>query len=69
MKRVVLFKDDLANSELGLSWNGLLETLGVKTHTLVDGKWVERQIDSVDIIVQSTVAFDENGYTVGTVGK
>ena len=43
MKTVTLFKDDLANAEsdpvqLGMSWNGLLESLGVEAFTLVDGK-------------------------------
>ena len=66
-KSVILFKDDLANGSLGLSWNGLLETLGVDTHTMVDGKLIDRQIDSVDIIVQETVAFDQAGQRMSVV--
>ena len=74
MKRVVLFKDDLANAEsdpvqLGLSWNGLLESLGVEAYTLVDGKWINRQIESVEIDVQKTVASDKSGVEVGVVGE
>ena len=74
MKRVVLFKDDLANAEsdpvqLGLSWNGLLESLGVEAFTLVDGKWINRQIESVEIVVQKTVASDKSGVEVGVVGE
>lgn len=74
MKRVVLFKDDLANAEsdpvqLGLSWNGLLESLGVEAYTLVDGKWINRQIESVEIVVQKTVASDKSGVEVGVVGE
>ena len=74
MKRVVLFKDDLANAEsdpvqLGLSWNGLLESLGVEAFTLVDGKWINRQIESVEIVVQETVASDKSGVEVGVVGE
>jgi hypothetical protein len=67
MNTVTLFKDDLANTELsligclGLSWNGLLEQIGVETHTLVDGRWIDRKVDSVEIVVRETSAFDENG--------
>jgi hypothetical protein len=72
MKTVTLFKDDLANAEsdpvqLGMSWNGLLEQIGVETHTLVDGRWIDRKVESVDIVVRETTAFDENGEPVGCV--
>ncbi len=51
MKTITIYRDDM-NSELhGNMFDGLLESLGIKTQVLVAGRWIDREIESVDIIV------------------
>ena len=44
MKVLTLYKDDIATSSV-MTWNGLLEDLGVETHVLVGGRYIDKEID------------------------
>ena len=65
MKVLTLYKDDIAAGSM-LSWNGLLEDLGVETHVLVGGRIIDKEIDHVDISVygNSIVCHDESGEVI-----
>ena len=65
MKILTLYKDDIATSSV-MTWNGLLEDLGVETHVLVGGRYIDKEIDHVDISVygNSIVCHDESGEVI-----
>ena len=62
MKVLTLNKDDIATTSV-MSWNGLLEDLGVETHVLVGGRIIDKEIDHIDVTVyaNSVVCHDESG--------
>ena len=51
MKTVILYADDFANNGLGMSFEDLLENLGIETTVVVDGKIVVREIDKIELTV------------------
>ena len=53
MKTVTIYRDDMNNRIHGNLFNSLLEDLGIETHVTVAGKSINREIDSVDIVVMS----------------
>ena len=53
MKTVTIYRDDMNNSIHGNLFDSLLEDLGIETHVTVAGKLINREIDSVDIVVMS----------------
>ena len=65
MKVLTLYKDDIATTSV-MTWNGLLEDLGVETHVLVGGRYIDNEIDHVDISVygNSIVCHDESGEVI-----
>ena len=65
MKTLTLFKDDIATTSI-MSWNSLLEDLGVETHVLVGGRYIDKEIDHVDITLygNSVVCHDESGEVI-----
>ena len=65
MKTLTLYKDDIATTSV-LSWNSLLEDLGVETHVLVGGRYIDKEIDHIDITVygNSIVCHDESGEVI-----
>ena len=65
MKTLTLYKDDIATTSI-MSWNSLLEDLGVETHVLVGGRYIDKEIDHIDIAGygNSVVSYDESGEVV-----
>ena len=65
MKTLTLYKDDIATTSV-LSWNGLLEDLGVETHVLVGGRYIDKEIDHIDLTLyhNSIVTYDESGEVI-----
>ena len=65
MKTLTLFKDDIATTSI-MSWNSLLEDLGVETHVLVGGRYIDKEIDHIDITLygNSVVCHDESGEVI-----
>jgi hypothetical protein len=63
MRIVTLYKDDLARDSV-MSWDGLLENLGVETHTIVAGRTIDKEIESVEISVGHVVARNDSGELV-----
>jgi len=51
MKTVTIYRDDMNNSIHGNLFDSLLEDLGIETHVTVAGKSINREIESVDIVV------------------
>ena len=47
-RQIILYKDDL-NPNSVLTWEGLLEYLGIESHELVAGRWIDKEIDSVRV--------------------
>ena len=47
-RQIILYKDDL-NPNSVLTWEGLLEDLGIESHELVAGRWIDKEIDSVRV--------------------
>jgi len=54
MKYVTLYREDFNNPLYGDVFNLMLEDLGIETHTLVAGRNIDREIQSVDLVVVST---------------
>ena len=57
MKVVTLDKDDFAGSGV-MDFDGMLEELGVETHVLVAGRYIDKEITRVTLHV-ATVEVDE----------
>jgi hypothetical protein len=57
MRTLTLYKEDL-NPRSILTWDGILEDLGIDTHVLVNGRYIDRELDAVTI----TVAQAEGDY-------
>lgn len=55
MKHVILYKSDFANGDLGMSWEGLLDAVGIETHILVGGRYVDREIEEVELVVSKAI--------------
>ena len=51
MKQITLYKEDINNPMHPNLWNGILEDLGVDTHTMVAGRSHDNEIDSVTLSV------------------
>jgi len=49
-KQITLYKEDL-NPRSVLTWDGLLEDLGIESHVLVAGRSIDKEIESVTIFV------------------
>ena len=56
MKTVILYKSDLDNSGLGIGWDGLLDAVGIDTHSVVNGKIVSNDVEEIEIVVHSATA-------------
>ena len=57
MRTLTLYKEDL-NPRSILTWDGILDNLGIDTHVLVNGRYIDRELDAVTI----TVAQAEGDY-------
>ena len=53
MRSTTIFRDDMNNPIHGNLFGSLLEDLGIETHVTVAGRSINREIDSVDIVVMS----------------
>jgi hypothetical protein len=53
MRSITIYRDDMNNQIHGNLFNSLLEDLGIETHVTVAGKSINREIESVDIVVMS----------------
>tara|TARA_R110002012_G_scaffold22906_14_gene78381 strand:+ start:858 stop:1037 length:180 start_codon:yes stop_codon:yes gene_type:complete len=53
MRSITIYRDDMNNPIHGNLFNSLLEDLGIETHVTVAGRSMNREIDSVDIVVMS----------------
>ena len=53
MKTVILYKNDLDSSGLGIGWDGLLDAVGIDTHSVVNGKIVSNDVEEIEIVVHS----------------
>ncbi len=53
MKTITLYRDDFAGSSFANIFDGILEDLGVETHTTVAGRSISNEIDEVTIRVSS----------------
>ena len=51
MRSITIYRDDMNNRIHGNLFDSLLEDLGIETHVTVAGKSIDREIDSVDIVV------------------
>ena len=51
MRAITIYRDDMNNPIHGNLFDSLLEDLGIETHVTVAGKLINREIDSVDIVV------------------
>ena len=56
MKTVILYKSDLDDSGLGIGWDGLLDAVGIDTHSGVNGKIVSNDVEEIEIVVHSATA-------------
>ena len=56
MKTVILYKSDLDDSGLGIGWAGLLDAVGIDTHSVVNGKIVRNDVEEIEIVVHSATA-------------
>jgi len=56
MKTVILYESDFANNQIGMTWADLLDNLGIETHVLVGGRWIDKEIESVTLKVASVEA-------------
>jgi len=56
-KQITLYRDDL-NPNSVLTWEGLLENLGIDSDVIVGGKSVSRDIEGVTIFVSGTELTD-----------
>ena len=65
MKVLTLYKEDI-NPNSVMNWEGVLDSLGVETHVLVGGRYIDKEIDHIDIAVygNSVVSYDESGEVV-----
>ncbi len=53
MRSITIYRADMNNQIHGNLFNSLLEDLGIETHVTVAGKSINREIESVDIVVMS----------------
>ena len=53
MRSITIYRDDMNNRIHGNLFDSLLEDLGIETHVTVAGKSINREIESVDIVVSS----------------
>ena len=53
MKKVILYKSDLDDSGLGIGWDGLLDAVGIDSHSVVNGKIVRNDVEEIEIVVHS----------------
>lgn len=51
MKTITLYKEDISNPLHPNLWEGILEDLGVETHTVVAGRSIDKEISEVTIRV------------------
>ena len=65
MKVLTLYKEDI-NPNSVMNWEGVLDSLGVETHVLVGGRYIDKEIDHIDITVygNSIVCHDESGEVI-----
>ena len=60
MKTLILYRRDFAQAALafgdGLSFNDVLDAVGIDTHTMVAGRAIDNEYDSVEIVVHSAKA-------------
>ncbi len=54
MKSTTIFREDMNNKLHGNLFDSLLEDLGIDTHVMVAGRWIDREINEVTIRVAST---------------
>ena len=52
-RTVILYKSDLDDSGLGIGWDGLLDAVGIDTHSVINGKIVRNEIEEIEIVVHS----------------
>ena len=53
MRSITIYRDYMNNPIHGNLFDSLLEDLGIETHVTVAGKSINREIESVDIVVMS----------------
>ena len=53
MKTVILYKNDLDDSGLGIGWDGLLDAVVIDTHSVINGKIVSNDVEEIEIVVHS----------------
>ena len=65
MKYLTLYKEDIAHESI-MSWDSLLEDLGVDTHQFVGGRFIDKEIDSVTVAIHgnSVVCHNESGIRI-----
>jgi len=54
MKKVTIYRDDMNNPLHGNLFNSLLEDLGIATHKLIDGRYVDMGVDEITLTVAGT---------------
>ena len=62
MKTVILYKSDLDDSGLGIGWDGLLDAVGIDTHSVVNGKIVSNDVEEIEIVVHSATITDRDDW-------
>ena len=65
MKVLTLYKEDI-NPNSVMNWEGVLDSLGVENQVLVGGRYIDKEIDHIDITVygNSIVCHDESGEVI-----
>ena len=59
MRSITIYRDDMNNRIHGNLFDSLLEDLGIETHVTVAGKSINREIESVDIVVSSVTESED----------
>ena len=56
MHRITIYREDMNNPLHGNLFESLLEDLGIETHVKVAGRWIDKELESVDLFVTSSEA-------------
>ena len=54
MKATTIYREDMNNELHGNLFDSLLDDLGIETHTMVAGRPIDREIDSITIWAGAT---------------
>jgi len=59
MKSTTIYREDMNNKLHGNLFDSLLDDLGIETYIIVDGRPIDRKIDSITIWASATEVEEE----------